>query len=172
MTMPNETKRNTNRTASTIIDVPAGAALALFGRPLASMDEDDCSDEHRCKPCAGARGVEDSMNPSGFRSAGRRLSLTTRQHHQIERMLAELRPLIADLRSELREKEWCLTALHPGDARFVVESASLSNDIGSLATQIALVSTNLRTDIYDVLTERQRQLFMELRTAFAHRDSR
>ena len=136
----------------------AWTAAALFGRSLHSWATDDVDDEP-IKPTS-TRAL------NRFRRVTHQLALTEVQQVEVDEVLSQIQPLIVQLQMELNEKQQSLAALRPGGDSFVAETGRLSNDIGTLATQLALTSSKLKTDVCSILTADQQTLLGELQTAF------
>ena len=147
----------------------AWTAAALFGRSRRTWncDNDDVGgDSNASTNRTSARAPDEANSLVRFRQATSRLALTEAQRARVDEAVSRTQPLIVQLRTEFREKSERLAALHPSSDGFIDETGHLSNAIGTLATQIALTSSQLKTDVYAVLTAAQQSVLDELQTAF------
>ncbi len=138
----------------------AWTAAALFGRGLHLWATEEDDDEQPRRACTRALDLE------RFRRVTKRLALTETQQVAVDQVVSQIQPLIVRLRLELKEKQQALVALQPGDNGFLNEAGRISNDIGTLATQLALTSNKLKTDIYGILSKGQQTVLGDLQTAF------
>lgn len=139
----------------------AWTAAALFGRGLHLWVTDDDDDDEQPR-----RTSTRALDLERFRRATKRLALTETQQVAVDQVVSQIQPLIVQLRLELKEKQQALVALQPGDNGFLNETGRISNDIGTLATQLALTSNKLKTDIYGILSKGQQTVLGDLQTAF------
>lgn len=164
-----ELKRN-GRAASlprpeSSLEVAARAAAVLFGRPSATSVD-------RGKPQKRWHRITTPLHRdhAGYdaqsHGVANELRFSRQQREAIIDAVALVQPLICDLRRELSQKESRLAALSPAAPDFVAESARLSSQVGTLAAQVALISSKLKTDVYALLTPAQYELLSELRSAF------
>ena len=140
----------------------AWTAAALFGSDLHGRASDTNDDHDEPQRCTSPRwlGLE------RFRRATKQFALTEVQQFKIDEVVSQIHPLIVELKMELKEKQQALIMLQPGDIGFITRTGRLSNDIGTLATQLALTSSKLKTDVYAILSSKQQALLDELHTAF------
>lgn len=124
--------------------------LFPFSRP-SSRDRFEVDHFH-----SGAVNVSDRPIAKIYR-VSRPLALSSAQKREIRNRIEHLSPLIQELREELCEKELRLASLQPHSCNFIVQSATLSNEIGTLATQIALISSKLLSDVYELMTTTQQE---------------
>ncbi len=138
----------------------AWTAATLFGRGLHLWGADENDDD------TPRRASTRTLDLERFRQATKRLALTETQQVAIDQVVSQIQPLIVELRVELEDKQRALVALQPGDNGFLIKTGRISNDIGTLATQLALTSNKLKTDIYGILSTGQQAVLGNLQTAF------
>lgn len=146
----------------------AWMAAALLGRGLHSWVSDaDDDDSMSCSfDVNPLRAPERALNLNRFRRVTKKLGLTESQQVAVDRAISRFQPLIAQWRTELGKKQQSLAALQPTSDGFLYNTGRLSNDIGMLATQLAITSSKLKIDIYGILSADQQSLLGELQTAF------
>lgn len=169
VTQHGELKRNERASSvprpESSLEVAARAVAVLFGRQSATSVS-------RSKPKQRWRGIatqfrrDHAAYNAQSLGAANELRFSRQQREAIIDAVALVQPLICELRRELSQKESRLAALSPAAPDFVAESARLSSQVGTLAAQVALISSKLKTDVYALLTPAQYELLSELRTVF------
>ncbi len=101
-----------------------------------------------------------------FRRATRRLALTALQQSEIDSAVSGNQHLMTQLREELRAAKAKLSLLHPSAEDYSAQAGSLGASVGMLSTQLCLVESKLKEDIYAILTVEQRSLLPDLHDAF------
>ena len=147
----------------------AWTAAILFGRSLHSWitaDDDGCRDWIDATRRESGQIPDRTGRLARFRHATRRLALTELQQKRVGDVISRLQPIVIQLRAELEEKQKRLAALPPSSNDYIYETGCLSNEIGTLAAQLALTTSKLKTDVYTILTTAQQSVLEELQVAF------
>ena len=91
-----------------------------------------------------------------------RLDLTTEQRRTISAYFREARPLFEQLHKELAANAELLAATRPDDASYTGIVANVSHSAGEIAAQLVLQGSQLRSQVFGVLTDRQKVKLVQL----------
>ena len=152
------------------LGVLATAALAMtLAFSLAQADGDEAERAHE------ARGVPYFHGPGpgfGLRGIGRlmeALDLTPEQRDEVRDILEQARPRMRELRTGMRENMQALFELSPTDADYSSTVARASQEAGQLVSEMILYGSQVRTEIYSVLTAEQQARLPELKAEMRER---
>lgn len=107
--------------------------------------------------------------PERLEHLGKELGLTAEQHDTIKGFFEQARPGFEQLHRSLRESADLLARTAPDDPNYTAVVAQASQSAGDVATQVVLKGSQLRSQIFGVLSSEQKAKLVELeKTRRAH----
>lgn len=141
-------------------------AAALLG--ASALGSYALADQGQSGPCHGARHEWSSRHGHrGFEKHGmqrlmHKLDLSAEQRTQVRDIMKKSRPQMQALRTQMRDNQRRLMDVNPDDPNYANIVAQVSQANGQAMTQMIQLRSQLRADMYKVLTPEQKQKLQEI----------
>jgi Spy/CpxP family protein refolding chaperone len=135
------------------------AAALLTGVVLAGANQAPlaAAAEPRGSPAPGGGLVVPGMvSQAAFEHAARGLGLTAEQRKSIKEFFDQGRPGLEQLRRQMRANSELLAKTRPDDPSYTTVVADVSQSSGEIASQAVLKGSQLRSQVFGVLSEEQK----------------
>lgn len=109
------------------------------------------------------------IGPELLHRLGDKLALTDEQRQTIEGLMESARPNIKAMHEEMRTSAERLRTTQPDDPNYATVVAQASQKAGELASRLVTDGSQLRTQIWQVLTPQQRTELQALQSQFRER---
>ncbi|HXQ31598.1 MAG TPA: Spy/CpxP family protein refolding chaperone [Steroidobacteraceae bacterium] len=150
-----------------------GGAALLTGVVLAGASQAtlpaDAGPRGGPPPGAGLM-VPGMISQGAFERAARELGLTAEQRQSIKEFFDQGRPGLEQLRRQMRANAELLAKTRPDDPSFTSVVANVSESSGEIASQAVLKGSQLRSQVFGVLSSDQKTKLVALE--LEQRDSR
>ncbi len=110
-----------------------------------------------------------TMGPELLHRLGDKLALTDEQRQTIKGLLESARPNMDAMRQEMRSNAEQLRTTQPDDPNYAAVVAQASQKAGELASRMVTDGSQLRAQIWQVLTPEQRTQLQTLQSQFRER---
>lgn len=174
-------RQTVRQTHKHLLIAAAGATLLGFaGLNLQAADQASPSDSPRFERGEGPRGPSqgpgpgfagdflppDLLGPGFLKRAGDKLNLTQAQRDTIKDHIESARPNLQSLREAMRNNTQKLRDVKPDAANYSAVVAEVSRKSGELVTKMIADGSQLRAQIWQVLTPEQRTQLDEMQKNF------
>ncbi|HXQ64118.1 MAG TPA: Spy/CpxP family protein refolding chaperone [Steroidobacteraceae bacterium] len=140
-----------------------GAALltgvVLAGANPASLAPDSASDRGASP---GGLMVPGMVSQRAFERAARQLGLNSEQRQSIKQFFDQGRPGLEQLRRQMRANAELLAKTRPDDPSYTTVVANVSQSSGEIASQAVLKGSQLRSQVFGVLSAEQKATLASL----------
>jgi Spy/CpxP family protein refolding chaperone len=146
------------RFLAAIVAIGAAALLTgvvLAGASQATLPADAAGTRGGPRP-AGGLMVPGMISQSAFERAAKQLGLTAEQRQSIKGFFDEGRPGLEQLRRQMRANAELLAKTRPDDPSYTTVVANVSQSSGEIAAQAVLKGSQLRSQVFGVLSDEQK----------------
>ena len=148
-------------------------AAALLG--ASALGTYALADQGQAGPCHSARHEWTSHHGHrGFEQQGmhklmRKLDLSDQQREQVRDIMKKSRPQFQTLRTQMRDNQRRLMDINPDDPNYAAVVAQVSQANGQVMTQMIQARSQLRADMYKVLSPEQKQKLQAMQQKWQER---
>ena len=149
------------------------AAAALLG--VSALGTYAVAEQGAAGPCHGAKHEWSRHHGHhGFAGHGmhrllRKLDLSTQQRDQVRDILKKSRPQFRSLGMQMRDNQRRLMDVNPDDPNYASIVAQVSQANGQAVTQMIQLRSQMRADVYKVLTPEQKQKLQTMKKKWRER---
>ena len=102
--------------------------------------------------------------PHALKKIGQELGLSPEQHQTIQGLFQQARPGFEQLHKQMRANAELLMKTRPDDSAYQTVVANVSQSTGDIATQLVLQGSQLRAQVFALLTPEQKTKLAGLQT--------